>query len=185
MRGIGTAILSIMVALLMTVMATGNDILLDDFSGKPADRWQFFADTVMGGVSSGQLTFKQDGGVAYAHMIGKVSTANNGGFIQFRTRLDEAPADTIKGIRLVARGNGQRYFVHLRTSGTVLPWQYYQSGFDVTGDWQEFRLPLESFDRSGRLLRRIPRAASLKSVGVVAFGRDHQADIQVREIGFY
>jgi hypothetical protein len=28
----------------------------------------------------------------------------------------------------MVRGNNQRYFVHLPTGGTPLPWQYYQAG---------------------------------------------------------
>ena len=83
------------------------------------------------------------------------------------------------------RGNNQRYFVHLRTGGTVLPWQYYQAGFDVAQEWSEIRLPLTAFKASGWLLRDIPLADSLKSVAIVAFGRDHQVEIDVREIGFY
>ena len=35
------------------------------------------------------------------------------------------------------------------------------------------------------MLRETPKATSLKSVAVVAFGKDYDADIQVREIGFY
>lgn len=66
-----------------------------------------------------------------------------------------------------------------------MPWQYYQAGFDVTGEWVEVRLPLDAFQRSGQMLRSVPRSGSLRSIAVVAFGRDHQADIEVREIGFY
>jgi hypothetical protein len=82
-------------------------------------------------------------------------------------------------VRLVLRGNDQRYFVHLRTGGTLLPWQYYQAGFEVTEAWTEVRLPFAAFAPSGALLRRMPRPASLTSVAVVAYGRDHEARIDV------
>ena len=118
-------------------------------------------------------------------MTGNVSTENNGGFIQMRLELEDGAPEDATGVRLVVRGNGQRYFVHLRTNGTVLPWQYYQAGFDVTGRWTEIRLPFDAFKRSGRLLRSVPRPVSLTSVAVVAYGRDHAAEIDVREIGFY
>jgi Complex I intermediate-associated protein 30 (CIA30) len=159
--------------------------MTDKFDGEPAKRWEFIADDVMGGVSKGSLSFEQEGSVSYARMTGRVSTANNGGFLQFRRRLDQRLSEETKGVRLVARGNNERYFIHLRTSGTVLPWQYYQSGFDVTGDWRELNLPLDSFKASGSLLRQTPKATSIKSIGIVAFGRDYDADIQVREVGFY
>jgi hypothetical protein len=94
-------------------------------------------------------------------------------------------AQVTSGVRLLVRGNAQRYFVHLRTSGTLLPWQYYQAGFDVTESWSEVRLPLDGFTTSGALLRSMPRPASLSSVAVVAYGRDHDAQIDVRDVGFY
>ena len=105
--------------------------MIDDFETQPEKRWRFIADTVMGGVSTGQVEFVRESEDTYAHMTGSVNTENNGGFIQFRMDLSTPPPKGTVGLRLVARGNDQRYFVHLRTSGTVLPWQYYQSGFEV------------------------------------------------------
>ncbi|MBJ6722702.1 CIA30 family protein [Bacillus sp. PR5] len=86
---------------------------------------------------------------------------------------------------MIIRGNDQRYFVHLRTRGTILPWQYYQAGFEVNGSWTEVRLPFTDFAPSGPLLRDVPRAEGLTSVGIVAYGRNHDADISVQELGFY
>ncbi|NNE54126.1 MAG: NADH ubiquinone oxidoreductase [Sulfitobacter sp.] len=159
--------------------------MTETFQNLPETRWRFFTDTVMGGVSDGRVAFLREEGAAFARMTGTVSTANNGGFIQMRRELSAAPEANAKGLRLVVRGNDQRYFVHLRTFGTILPWQYYQAGFEVTGDWTEIRLPFGAFEPSGRMLRATPRARSLKSVAVVAYGRDHDARIDVREIGFY
>jgi hypothetical protein len=47
------------------------------------------------------------------------------------------------------------------------------------------RLPLDAFAASGGLLRSVPAPGSLTSVAVVAYGRDHDARIDVREVGFY
>jgi hypothetical protein len=102
-----------------------------------------------------------------------------------RMDLDAPPPEGAAGVRLAVRGNGERYFVHLRTRGTILPWQYYQAGFGTTGTWTEVRLPFADFRASGALLAAEPRPASLTSLGVVAYGRDHHADIEVREVGFY
>jgi hypothetical protein len=167
------------------VAAQAGDSMLETFDNQPQTRWRFFADTVMGGVSSGQVVFKTDGGQAYAHLSGTVSTQNNGGFIQIRHQLDEAiPSDAV-GVRLIVRGNDQDYFVHLRTRGTVLPWQYYQGQFHVTAEWREIRLPFTQFKASGKLLRTTLRPQDLKSVAIVAFGRDYEAAIDVKEVGFY
>jgi hypothetical protein len=180
------ATLAVMAVLVSTApAATAENILIEDFENQPETRWRFVADTVMGGVSSGQVEFIREDGDIHAHMTGSVSTENNGGFIQIRMDLQAPPPKGTVGLRLVVRGNDQRYFAHLRTSGTVLPWQYYQAGFEVTPEWSEVRLPFEAFKASGRLLRTVPKAQSLKSVGIVAFGRNHEAVIDVREVGFY
>ena len=159
--------------------------IIEDFTMQPQTRWRFFTDQVMGGVSTGDVAFAQENGVSFARMTGQVSTANRGGFIQMRLDLATTPPEGTTGVRLMVRGNAQRYFVHLRTGGTLLPWQYYQAGFDVTESWTEVRLPLDAFKASGALLRDVPEASSLTSLAVVAYGRDHDAQIDVREVGFY
>ena len=97
--------------------------------------------------------------------------------------------DSAQGIWLKTRGNRQPYFVHVRTSGTVLPWQYYQATFEVTDQWQEIKLSWDDFKPSGGLsgsfLRDVPLPSKIKSIAIVAFGRDHQADVEVAEIGYY
>ena len=82
--------------IVLTVMASlavwaspavmAENVLIENFESQPEARWQFIADTVMGGVSTGQVEFFQGEGNAYAHMTGRVSTKNNGGFIQFRMK---------------------------------------------------------------------------------------------------
>ncbi|WP_430464081.1 CIA30 family protein [Tabrizicola sp.] len=165
--------------------AAAQSMMVEDFSVQPETRWRFLADTVMGGVSTGQLRFETEEGRAHARLTGQVSTANNGGFIQMRLDLDSPPPAGAKGLRLVVRGNDTRYFAHLRTHSTLLPWQYFQAGFMVTPDWVEVRLPFDRFAPSGRLIGKHPKPDGLTSVGIVAFGRDHAADISVREVGFY
>jgi len=170
------------------VMADGSVIgqtVIEDFTMQPENRWRFFTDQVMGGVSTGDVAFPQENGTPFARMTGRVSTANRGGFIQMRLDLASPPPQGTTGVQLVVRGNAQRYFVHLRTGGTLLPWQYYQAGFDVTENWSTVRLPLDRFTASGAFLRNLPRPASLTSVAVVAYGRDHDAQIDVREVSFY
>lgn len=162
-----------------------KDFAIKDFTMQPDKNWRFFTDQVMGGVSTGGVEFVREDGTDYARMSGRVSTANRGGFIQMQVDLANPPSDAATGVRLIVRGNGQRYFVHLRTDGTLLPWQYYQAGFDVTQSWTEVRLPFDTFVASGALLRNVPAATSLTSLGIVAYGRDHDAQIDIREAGFY
>jgi hypothetical protein len=177
----------------MTFASDTQPVVLEDFSNLPESRWEFIADTVMGGVSTGNVQFLSKDGQGFLKLSGKVSTENNGGFIQARMPLDMTSTHTLpdsaQGIWLKARGNNQPYFVHVRTSGTVLPWQYYQATFEVTDQWQDIKLAWEDFKPSGGLsgsfLRDVPLAGKIKSIAIVAFGRDHQADVEVAEIGYY
>ena len=171
--------------LILSQNAMAEQKLLDDFKNKPGDRWEFIADTVMGGISSGQLSFSLDDNANFARMVGKVSTEKNGGFIQFRRSvINGLPAKT-KGLKLSLRGNGQKYFVHIRTKGTFLPWQYYQQSLMANEDWSETTMLLNEFRPSGVLLRKTIDPKSIKSIGIVAFGRDHEAEIDVRKISFF
>jgi hypothetical protein len=168
-----------------TLNASAEDVMIEDFKLQPETRWRFFTDDVMGGISTGRVEFVEEDGDAYANMTGSVSTENNGGFIQIRRELSAPPPEEAVGIRLIVRGNSQQYFVHLRTDGTVLPWQYYQAGFTANQEWSEVRMQFSNFKSSGWLMRETPRPESLKSIGIVAFGRNHEAEIDVAEIGFY
>ena len=167
--------------------AMERDIMIDNFDADSMVRWSYASDQVMGGVSEGsaKMVTDRDNGDSYAHMVGSVSTANNGGFIQLRTSLSAGVDKNAAGVYIKARGNGQKYYIHLRTRGTMLPWQYYQGTFDVSDQWQVIRLPLDAFKASGSWIRKSALPKSIRSIGIVAYGRNHQADIQISEIGFY
>ncbi len=171
--------------LMLSQNAMAEQKLLDDFKNKPEDRWKFISDTVMGGISSGLLSFSVDDDANFARMVGKVSTENNGGFIQFRRSVTNGlPTDT-KGLKLSSRGNGQKYFVHIRTKGTFLPWQYYQQSFMANEDWSETAMLLTEFLPSGVLLKKTIDPKNIRSIAIVAFGRDHEAKIDVRKVSFF
>ena len=183
-----TGLIGGMACLSLSMMASfigADEIMIDNFEPDSEVRWDYFSDQVMGGVSEGSARMGSDNGGAYAHMTGDVSTANNGGFIQLRTRLAVGADKNAAGIYVKVRGNSQKYYIHLRTRGTMLPWQYYQAAFDVTEDWQTIKLPLDSFKPSGSWLRKTALPKSIRSIGIVAYGRNHEADIQIGEIGFF
>ncbi|MEC7938338.1 MAG: CIA30 family protein, partial [Pseudomonadota bacterium] len=58
----------------MTFSNSNELIMLDDFDPSPKVEWNFVADSVMGGVSSGEVRLDNDGSEAFASMIGNVST---------------------------------------------------------------------------------------------------------------
>jgi hypothetical protein len=50
--------------------ATAEGNLIEDFKLQPETRWRFIADTVMGGISNGQVDFVREDGDVHAHMTG-------------------------------------------------------------------------------------------------------------------
>ena len=52
-----------------------------------AKEWKFQSDQVMGGVSQGDASLVQDGDMFFFRLTGDVSTRNNGGFVQFRSKV--------------------------------------------------------------------------------------------------
>jgi hypothetical protein len=183
------SVLNIRVLIAITWVVAGSafadNLVMDKFDADPKSRWSYVSDQVMGGVSEGGAEYLNQDGDSFARLTGRVSTENSGGFIQIRRAVAKGSVDDALGVYLRVRGNSQGYYVHLRTSGTVLPWQYYQAGFQVTEDWQTIRLPLTDFERSGSWLAAAVNPKSIRSIGVLAYGRDHQAEIDIAEIGFY
>ena len=146
--------------------------------------WIFYSDQVMGGKSQGRAEVVLEGNKQFVRLQGNVTTVNNGGFIQIRKPIAGLSKD-LKGISLKIRGNGERYFVFIRTSGTMLPWQYYKADFPSTREWAEVHLEFKSFMRSSAWLGKRFLPEKIKSVGVVAFGRDHEALIDVASLKFF
>jgi hypothetical protein len=166
-------------------------MLIDDFRD-PGGRsrletpWRFVTDRVMGGVSTGKISFEEMQGRRCLCLYGDVSLDNNGGFIQ--VSLDLAPegamnADEFQGIRLVVRGNGASYNLHLKTVDVRRPWQSYRSSFSTEPEWRETQLPF-----SGFVPYRIDAPLDLRKLrrlGIVAIGSTMTAELCVAEIGFY
>lgn len=148
-------------------------------------QWSYFADTVMGGISDGSAEFQSNGSDQTIRLTGKVSTANNGGFIQVRSSIPKGLAKGKTGVKLKIKGNGEQYYLHIRNSSTRLPWHYYQQGFESTSTWEEIKLPFESFMKSSSFLRTSIKQSTIKTIGIVAYGKDHTADISVMSLEFY
>jgi hypothetical protein len=184
MRLLNLRRLALAAALFCPTSSFAEDRMIDFPLSEPA-RWEYFSDQVMGGVSEGRATFETVDQQPVLRLTGRVSTENRGGFIQARTELQSPVPDGAKGIVVSVRGNTQPYFLHIRTKWTVLPWQLYQAKFDTSPSWQELRIPFEAFTPYGGLLRKSFAVSDIRSVAVVAFGRDHDADLSVRAIGVY
>jgi hypothetical protein len=173
-------------------MPKGPALLIDNFSNP--DRmsalgtfWRGFTDQVMGGVSTATSRMETIEGRRALRLVGDVSLENNGGFVQEALPLtgSGAPLDVsaYRGIRLTVKGNGETYHVHLRTTGTALPWQYYHSAFPAGPAWASIDLPFDGFKAAALESRLDP--TQLTRIAVVASGRAFRADVAVARIEFY
>ncbi len=164
-------------AFLLALPLRADPMLIDRFEDGRAEGWRFISDQVMGGVSEGRATVENGALI----LRGTVSTANNGGFVQVRLQGLNLPASA-KSLKLRVRGNGQDYFIHVRTRATRLPWHYYQARFSASSDWTEVRLGWDSFKPSNGILPTRISADDVTSIALVAYGRDHEADVRISEV---
>ena len=172
----------IFILLVMTSETFGDIIFKDNFTNR--ESWKLITDQVMGGISTGEVTFINTKKNSYVNLKGNVSTKNRGGFIQIRNDLRNVSLDEAKYIHIQAKGNNQNYFLHIRTKGTILPWQYYQIDFKVNETFKVYKLAIENFKRSSSFISKKINPKNITSIAIVAFGRDHQANIFVKEIQF-
>ena len=145
------------------------------------NNWAYLADTVMGGVSKGGAEFS----AGSLRLTGQVSTKNNGGFIQVRTRIDSTEAIGKSGIRIKVKGNGDVYYIHIRNASARLPWQYYTASFQTNEKWKDIAISFDEFEKSATLMPRKLKPDSIKTIGIVAYGKDYDADVSIANLEFY
>jgi hypothetical protein len=174
-----------------SLMAEESILIIDDrgsgdYSTDTGAAWRLVTDNVMGGVSTGQLTLDEIEGRACLRLRGAVSTDNNGGFIQAALDLT---ADRVRdasdhdGLVIDVYGNNERYNLHLRQDGLWLPWQAFRAGFDTRPEWQTIHLPFDAFTPHATRSRLQPDR--FKRVGLVAIGREFEADVCLARIGYF
>ncbi len=175
-------LITIIIFLAFNNQVMADTLFKDGFN--ETGNWEYIADDVMGGVSKGKVQFKKVNGDNHAILSGEVNTKNNGGFIQIRRDLNGINLETAKAIKIIAKGNNQKYFLHIRTNRMFLPWQYYHAEFTVNESFNEYVIPISSFNKSGYFIPGKINSKNITSIGLVAYGRDHSAELHVKEIEF-
>ena len=148
--------------------------------------WLPFSDNDMGGISEINFSERKEEEMSFYHMEGKVSTENNGGFIQIRNQLKPSiSTKEYEGIYFKVIGNDEDYSIHLRTALTMAPWQYYKFSFKTNNQWSKIKAPFNEFKKSNAYQPSDLIGQKIKSIGLVAGFKDFTADICLSEIGFY
>jgi len=172
--------------------ADGNILLIDDFSSRDGvsalgTSWRRFTDQVMGGVSRAASRFVEIEGRRALRLTGQVSLENRGGFIQVALDLRRGgstlDAGGYKGVRILVRGNGQQYHLHLRSRQTLLPWQYYSAPFRAEPTWKTVDIPFTAFKPEN--LRSRLDTSRLTRIALVGAKREFEAEVAIARIELY
>tara|TARA_B100001564_G_scaffold252566_1_gene214706 strand:+ start:267 stop:809 length:543 start_codon:yes stop_codon:yes gene_type:complete len=151
------------------------------------DSWRFVKDQVMGGKSDGSMILKESTSQNFDYISakGNVST-DGGGFLMFRKEIDADNLNDFSKIKFKARGNNEKYFIHIKTKGSIFPWVRYLSEFDVTEEWQDFEIEFDEFIRYSNKnpKKRNLNPKKIKLIGVEASGRDFEMDIDIASMSF-
>lgn len=150
-------------------------------------RWRGVTDAVMGGVSRAEVSEENILGRDAVRLRGRVSTENNGGFVQIALDLDAGggtlDARACSGVAIDVWGNGEAYGAHLRTTAMWRPQQSYRQAFVATGAWQSLRLPFADF--TAHRIDVPLDVARLRRIGLVAIGREFEADLAIARLALY
>ena len=156
-------------------------MIIDNLNDVRAN-WSAISDQVMGGISEVNFYELEENGRKFYRLEGDVSTKNNGGFIQSRVGV-YLNSNDFEGIRLKIRGNNNEYFVHLRAP-RMMPWNYYYAEFYASNEWQIIELPLSSFKYSRNQKQGLD-FKTIRSIGLVAYGKDFTAQLDIANIELY
>ena len=151
------------------------------------DAWRFVKDQVMGGKSDGSMALKESTNENFDFISaqGNVST-DGGGFLMFRKEIDENNLSDFSRVKFKARGNNEKYFIHIKTKGSIFPWVRYLGEFEVTNEWQDFEIEFTEFIRYSNKSpkKRNLNPSKIKLIGVEASGRDFDMDIDIASMSF-
>ena len=110
----------------------------------PSAEWVVVNDTVMGGVSSSQVSVDEDDGVIFE---GLLSLENNGGFTSTRAILQEPGWYGADGVRIQLAGDGRTYLATIRIQNPSMRRLYYRYPIETTaGQTTDVTIPLSDFD---------------------------------------
>ncbi len=149
--------------------------------------WEFVADTVMGGVSQGQIEHSIYQGRPATRLTGQVSLENDGGFVRMASDLtpddDSFDASGFREISIDVFGNGESYDLRLRTTDLNRPWQSFRTNFTAPSQWTTHRFAFTDFEAHKTDVAFNP--SRLRRVGILAIGHAFAADVAVSDVRLY
>lgn len=158
-----------------------NALTLNITNQEEVRLWNSTNDTVMGGKSSGGLTF--DG--SYGFFSGVISRKNNGGFSSVTRRI-KALTDDYSFVELTVIGDGQSYQFRTYSSLNGYRIAYKHSFKTAKGEIKTISMPLKDFVATfrGRLIKNAPplTAMVIDELGVL-FSSKEEVNFNLKLLG--
>lgn len=179
------------------VAVDDGSLVLDDMSSpfpraSRAGSWTASSDQVMGGLSTGiherAVVADARGDARPANRLaGRVTTANNGGFISMSLDLGRLDASSYAGVRVVVRSpTTESYSLHLRTPECARVFSSYRSQFDASPAWSTVDIPWVAFRGHGPGATERPLdTTQLMRASLLAIGRDFDGDLAVADVRLF
>ena len=154
-----------------------------DFTDAKAQTWRVLNDNVMGGISTGDLSWGKQG----LRWVGETRLENNGGFSSVRAPWGTHDFSDVERVIITCRGTGGPFKLTLETSRAwYMPYAF--ASFDPTEDWSEVVLPLSAFRWSQAFTGDTRFSTSLSEVlriGLLKYDGSAQSfDLEVSEVRF-
>lgn len=166
--------------------AVDAELLIDVYyscQDKPS-LWVMISDQVMGGVSTATLHQDERHNSNSTCLVGRTRLDNNGGFVQMKLDIEPYWLDAnYRGVFIELYGSTHHYNLHVKTNQLNRPWQSFRCTLPVEPQWTRFIIPFEQLlaHRTDAELQ----AADIRSVAVVAIGKEFDVDVCVRRFGFF
>ncbi|MFT6819867.1 MAG: NADH dehydrogenase [ubiquinone] 1 alpha subcomplex assembly factor 1 [Myxococcota bacterium] len=119
-----------------------DDATVIDFGLSGDSSWFSVNDTVMGGVSTGELSYTDEALV----FEGVVSTDSNGGFTSVRSETDSTDLSDYDRVVIRMRSEGQPFTVGLSHNRLFTQGQFRHDLEAGTGEWEVREVPLSDFE---------------------------------------
>ncbi len=123
-------------------LAFSDDAMVIDFGLSGDSSWFSVNDTVMGGVSTGDLSYTEEALV----FEGLVSTDSNGGFTSVRSETDSTDLSDYDRVVVRVRSEGQPFTVGLSHNRVFTQGQFRHDLEVGTGEWQVLEVPMSDFE---------------------------------------
>ena len=93
------------------------------------------------------------------------------------------PVGLLTGITFDVFGNGASYDLRMRTGALTRPWQSFRTDFIAPPVWTTVRIAFSELE--AHRTDSVFDAKDLRRIGVLAIGREMQADVAISAFGFY